>query len=146
MKRTLILVVWILSVLLIGILCFMPDYMARTLYTVVFNQNYWHYSHIIQFLAHLFFFAANCLLLLLLLNTSKQINEWRKFMVAFVWVAFLSVISEVGQMYFLPEAFNRSGLNLKDVLANFMGFFLAWLIYFLFKIIYDFSADKPGVS
>lgn len=130
MARKVFFLIWILSAILIGVLVFIPDNVGRSLYGLVFPRNfYWHNVNLIQFLAHAVFFAFNSFVLLLLLNTFRDIRETQKYMVAFVWVALLSIVSEVGQTYIVPATFNRSGLNLRDVLANFSGLFGACIAY-----------------
>lgn len=132
MARALYLLIWILSALAIAFLAFMPDYMGRNLYSLFFTRGFYlAHNSVLQFLAHAAFFLFNSYMLLLLLNTCRQISETQKFMVTFVWVALLSIFSEVGQSWFIPAEYNRSGFNLKDAAANFSGFFVAWILYFV---------------
>lgn len=138
MARKLYFLIWISSAAAIGFLVFMPNHMGQDIYISLFPGNFYiAHSSLIQALAHKGFFFFNSLFLFLFFNTYPQIGETGKFMAVFVWVALLAVGSEVGQMYLLPGDYNRSGLNLRDAIADFGGFFLAWLFYLFFvKLIY----------
>lgn len=144
MARKIYFLIWILSAAAIGFLVFMPDYMGRNLYMQILPRGFYlAHANIIQVLAHGIFFFFNSLFLFLFLNTYPQAHEAGKFMAIFVWVTLLAVGSEVGQMYFLPEDYNRSGLNIRDAVADFGGFFIAWLFYLFFvKLIYGSSLLK----
>lgn len=138
MARKIYFLIWILSAAALGFLAFMPDYMGRGLYTSVFPAAFYQaHAGAIPMLGHAAFFFLNCLCLFLLLNTSRQIGESGKFIIVCVWASLLTVVSEVGQMYIVPESYNRSGLNIRDAMADFSGFIVAWLFYLFFvKLIY----------
>lgn len=138
MARKFYFLIWLVLTLAIGFLAFMPDYMGRTIYLYFFpNAFYIANADILPALAHGVFFFFNSLFLFLFLNTYSQAYETGKFMAVFVWTALLALGSEVGQMYFLPQEYNRSGLNIRDTMADFGGFFAAWLCYLIgVKLIY----------
>lgn len=144
MARKFYFIIWIASTAAIGFLAFMPDYMGRAIYSYIFSNGFYiANADIIQMLAHGVFFFFNSLFFFLFLNTYPQAGEIGKFMAAFVWAALITLGSEAGQMYFLPQEYNRSGLNIRDTMADFSGFFAAWLFYLIcVKLIYGLSRPK----
>lgn len=144
MGRKFYFLIWIASTVGIGFLAFMPDYMGRNIYIYIFTKNFYIVNaDIIQMLAHAVFFFFNSLFLFLFLNTYPQADEIGKFMAVFVWATLIALSSEVGQMYFLPKEYNRSGLNIRDTIADFGGFFVAWLCYLIYvKLIYSACLPK----
>lgn len=144
MGRKFYFLIWIASTVAIGFLAFMPDYMGRNIYIYIFTKNFYIVNaDIIQMLAHAVFFFFNSLFLFLFLNTYPQADEIGKFMAVFVWATLIALSSEVGQMYFLPKEYNRSGLNIRDTIADFGGFFVAWLCYLIYvKLIYSACLPK----
>ena len=146
MVRKFLFLVWILSAAAIGFLAFMPDTWGRGVYAAIFSEAFYRANlDAIQFGAHFVFIWFNTLFLFLLLNTSRNLSETGKFIIAFVWITLLTLVSEVGQMYLLPDSYNRTGLNLRDALANYCGLIIAWLCYFIFaKLVYGFLKTRHG--
>lgn len=144
MARKFYFLIWILLTAAIGFMVFMPDYMGRDIYTYLFPRSFYvAHSGAIQALSHGTFFFFNSLFLFLFLNAYPQAGEAGKFMAVFIWIVVLTVGSEVGQAYFLPADYNRSGLNIRDAVADFGGFIVAWLFYLFFvKLIYGSSLLK----